>query len=218
VTTGCSRFNHPELELEVGTLPEPLVAFLVRFVEERVAKGARFEVGQHLQIGSGLLRVDAAGERLTFLERVPGSDDTWERSVVRTLLAMYRQRCTLESVGMLDRLTYPAPYSFAMACTRVDEAAAVVFVRQDSEDGSGWAVLCADEDHDHDDADQLLATTVETLCERVELFEIFMAMPPGSLVIREGSRIVALDFNREPLELVDGSFLAKLRDEGAWPI
>jgi len=218
VTQGCSKFGHPEFELETGELPEPLVTFLVRFIENRVASGARFEVGQHAQIGSNLLRVAAAGDRLTFLERVPGTEDEWERSCARTLMAMYRQRCCLESVGMLDQLSYPAPDSFAMVCKRVDEAPAVVFLRQSVDEGSGWAVVCADEDHDHDNVDELLATTVQTMCENVALFEIFVAMPAGTLVVREGDRIVAFDHDRKALEILPDSFLDRLRQQGGWTV
>jgi len=219
LTTGCAKLGHREFELETGTLPAFLVEHLVRFIESRVAEGARFEVGQHVLMGSQLLRVGAAGDHLTMLERVPHSADDWERGVARTMMAMYRQRCCNESVGMLDRLTFPKPTAFAMVCKRVEEAAAVVFVRQhNDDDDSGWAVLCGDDDHDHDDADELLATTVQTVSERVPLFHVFVAMPPGTLVVRAGTKIVAFDFQRESLRIQPGSFLDKLREQEGWDI
>ncbi len=219
LTTGCTAFGHPELELETGALPEPLVDFVVRFIETRVAEGGRFEVGQHAQLGSGVLRVAAAGEHLTFTERIPGTDE-WVRSVAGTTMAMYRQRCAVESVGLLDRLDFPPPAARALVCKRAAEASEVGFVRQQAggKELSGWAVLCGDTTHDHDDPQELLATFVENLAVRVQYFELFLAMPVGSLIIKDPDGVAALMFEGKPLAVVPGSFLDKLRVQAGWSL
>ncbi len=217
VTTGCSAFGHPEFELDVDGVPDVLTSFVVRYVEGRVAKGARFEPGQHAQFGSGVLRVATAGNRLTFFECAPGTDD-WQRGFGTTLVAMYRQRCTLESIGLLERLDYPAPCAGAIVCKRVDSASAVGFIRDEpTGDDSGWSVVCA-EDHDHADADELLSTRIETVIARVPLFELFLAMPAGSLVARGPRGIESIHVDDVVQPILVGSFLEMLGRERRWPV
>lgn len=219
-TVGCTTYGHPEFEIRTSGLPDFLLSFLVNYLEHKVASGARFLPGQHIQMGARVLRVAPASDRLTLLEQVPHAPEAWDTSVARTMLAMYRQRCALESVGMLDHLAYPKPGASAMICKRADQALATVFTRSPSNErhDSGWAVLCIDEDHDHDATNEMLGASVDTLCDRVPLFSLFLAMPAGTLVIREGSTVVALDFDRAPLVIQRGSFLDRLRLEHGWAI
>jgi len=219
-TAGCSTYGHPEFEIRTSGLPDFLLSFLVNYLEQSVASGSRFLPGQNIQMGARVLRVAPVHDRLTLLEQVPNAPEAWDPSVSRTMLAMYRQRCALESVGMLERLAYPAPGALATVCRRAEHATATVFTRYPTEErgDSGWAVLCTDEDHDHDAEDELLVASVDTLCDRVPLFSLFLAMPAGILVVREGSKVLALDFDRAPLLIQRGSFLDRLRLEHGWPI
>ena len=219
-TVVCSTYGHPEFEIRTRGLPDFLLSFLVDYLETSVAQGSKFEPGQTIQMGSRLLRIAPANDKLTLLERVPNAPETWDLGVSRTMLAMYRQRCALESVGLGAHLAYPVPGAPALLCRRAEHASSSVFVRQRSEDArsSGWAVLCTDEEHDHDDDGELLATTVDALSDQVPLFSLFLAMPAGTLVIRDGSAVVALDFERAPLAVQRGSFLDRLRLEHGWAI
>lgn len=219
-TAGCTTYGHPEFEIRTSGLPDFLLSFLVTYLEDSVASGSRFLPGQNIQMGARVLRVAPANDKLTLLEQVPHAPDAWDTSVARTMLAMYRQRCTLESVGMLEHLAYPAPGSFALICKRAELASSAVFARHPSDDrsDSGWAVLCAEEDHDHDDEKEMLGASVDALCDRVPLFSLFLAMPAGTLVIRDASAVIALDFDRAPLVIQRGSFLDRLRLEHGWAI
>ncbi|HEY4058334.1 MAG TPA: DUF2185 domain-containing protein [Kofleriaceae bacterium] len=218
LTTKCSRAGHPEFELSVGTLPAPLVEFLVDYLEDSVAEGRTFKAGQHIQIGSGVMRVGAQGKHLTLLERVPGTDK-WDVGVTRTMMAMYRQRCVLESFDMVEQLSFPAPGSGALACTRHDTASVMGFKRGEpqADDDSGWVVLCND-DHDHNKEDNLLFTRIETLCERQQWFELFLAMPAGTLVVRDAGAIAMVELDGEPLEVQPGTMLDEMRKQFGWPL
>lgn len=218
LTTKCSQFGHPEFDLRAEQLPPPLVGFLVGYLEDNVAEGRTFKPGQHIQIGSGVMRVGTEGTHLSLLERLPGSED-WEVGVTRTMLAMYRQRCVLESFGMVQQLSFPPPGAGAITCTRHDKASVMGFKRgpaQDADD-SGWVVLCND-DHDHDNADELLFTRIETLCERQQWFEIFLAMPPGTLVVRDAGAIAMVELDGEPLTIQPGTMLDAMRKQYRWPL
>jgi hypothetical protein len=57
-TTGCGRYDHRELTLQlVRTMVPGIERMLLSYVEGAVAKGKRFEPGQTIQLGWGTLRV-----------------------------------------------------------------------------------------------------------------------------------------------------------------
>lgn len=61
-TTGCKRFDHPECEIRVSSpaIPEVDIAWLLGFIESYIASGARLHIGETMQIGWMIVRIEEA--------------------------------------------------------------------------------------------------------------------------------------------------------------
>ena len=71
-TSGCKRYNHPEFQIRVSNnsaVPAEDISLLLRFFEQRVAQGEKFQSGESLQVGWMFTMLeDAPGGFLRVLE------------------------------------------------------------------------------------------------------------------------------------------------------
>ncbi len=219
-TTRCAERGHPEITLQFRQPhPVPVERMLLGYFEQGVAQGKRFAVGETVQVGWATLRLCARPDRtLGVEERDPSG---WVESCDRSLMATWLQKEIVASVGLVDRIAFPAQTQLAIACDRVLAHTTTLLVREPARnrDDSGWTVTCGDPSHNHDDEKALHAGPIVDLTFRMPFLTQFLALPPGCDVrIQPGAlqangqaRIRAdVYLDRQPLAVAPGSYLAAL--------
>jgi len=214
-TRSCGRHGHAEFVVDVGDVPQIDATWLIGYLEDAVAEGARFVPGETLQIGWMITRVETASAgRLTLYEPdlrslpvrfVPGA-----AGALRHLRA---QRDVAESVGLADALRFPSIADTAIVCTQYDHGHNWVMSRVDPEPGdSGWFVGCTVDSHDHEDPAALNRRSLYEVAVHVPEIVEYLARPPSSEVIvrRAGMPIIA--FDSEVRRIEPGSYLAARAD------
>jgi hypothetical protein len=205
-TTSCSRYGHPEFELEVGDLGDELTTSLVRYLEGAVSRGTRFEPGQTIQFGFQCLEVRDARDRLTLFAP--------ERSLASAILATLRQKFVAESFGMADDLDFPSPREEALACTKLRSLAHGSFIR----DEGGWRAFCLDDSHDHDDVTSLVPQSLYDLAVAYPILDLFVGMPVGTTVVFDPGGVRSVSFRERELTPEPGSFVSALGKREGWPL
>lgn len=98
-TSSCSKRGHPEVSFEVDD-EAPSAEWLVRYIEEEVEKGERFEPEQTVQIGWMIVQVNARSGGLELLE--PDFDAVpvrWRRGLNNTVRHLALQRSVCKALG-----------------------------------------------------------------------------------------------------------------------
>lgn len=154
-TTSCGGFGHREITLQLTGSPVPgLHRGLIDYFERAVARGAKFLPGQTVQVGWSTLRIcERADGTLGVQERELQPTLAWTESVDRALYDLWVQREIVASVGLQDKLTFPAQDDLVMVSgCGMEGHGAMVFIRLPAqglpERFSGWTLACA-QNHDH---------------------------------------------------------------------
>jgi hypothetical protein len=206
-TRSCHNFDHKEIKFSVGEAVMPSDArWLVASLEESVAAGTRFEVGQLFQLGWMLTKYESEDGFLTFVEPdMQSLPISWARGLTNTLL-QYRIQCdTAESLGVPN--VFPSiRQSLIVGVDLRSATTGYVLERQISEDDSGWFVGNYDSELDYGQPEAL---------ERMSLYELALIAPKlimflglsAEIRITFTNRHLDIKFNGSSLNLKAGSFL-----------
>jgi hypothetical protein len=214
-TTRCAPHGHPEVTLQLSTpVPIPGVeTMLLRYFEEAVAAGTRFQAGETVRLGWSTLKLFARddgtlGVQALDLEHLP----QWHESVSQTLLEAWRQSEVAKSVGLTP--AFPSQLSTAIVCTQWKDTVEFLLDRKppQGDEDSGWFIGCTDPEHDHEAEQSLLLTQLLNVAAWVPPLAQFLALPPGAEVLVRGpGRVTATVWvEGKPLEPAAGSYLAAL--------
>lgn len=216
-TTRCSAHGHPELTIRFGReVPVPgLERMLLGYFEEQVARGTKFLAGQTVQIGWATLRLMQRQDgTLGVLEPDLRGELKWIESVDQSLFETWRQKEILDSVGLAERAAFPRQALMAIVCTKAWDSPTLMLARTEptGPTDSGWFIGCADEAHDHQQPDALVAVPLIEVAVRLPPLTQFFALPPGvdALVIGPGRVRARLYLDGEELPVRAGSYLAAL--------
>jgi hypothetical protein len=211
-TTGCAKHGHPEFILDIGDALDVDGRWLVEYLEEAVAEGERFKVGETFAIGWMVTKVFAAGStKLTLHEPdMKSMPIQWVPSVRTTLMHLRVQRSIAESVGLEDELELSTILSSAIVCTELENATGVVLSRAEpQENDSGWFVGCTSPRHDHNDPSTLDRTSLYQLAILAPGAIGFLGLPAGiQVVVRPGNAPV-IERNGKRLPIKPRSYLAQ---------
>jgi len=212
-TTKCSVHGQPELTLAFD--PEKVLERDVRWfaasLEENVASGTRYQVGESMQLGwmwawiiklpDGTLGFEEPDMQSAVpLVRLPG--------LTNNLRHLRLQKDTLESVLPVNVLAFPTVQQTCLVCTKLDDSSAFFLDRRQPQgNDSGWIFACQ-ADHDHNTAQSwkktwLYSAIVET-CRRALPY---LAFPPGSLISVAEDGIPQFFLNEKKLEVRKRSYL-----------
>lgn len=214
-TATCASHGHPEFRVSYDPKLVPVpddARWLVGWLEDSVARGAKYEPAQTCQIGWLVAEVRAGADSALELWEpdLPHMPVQWVEGVSRILVHLRLQKDVAESVPDTE-FEFPSMRQSGIVCTRFSRAETLLLERTEPQGhDSGWFCGCADEDHDHN--------SINELC-RVSLYEAammsalrivpYLALPPGTL-LEVGSGVPTIFVNGEPVAFKPGSYLDAL--------
>lgn len=210
-TKNCSKYNHPEFVLEVqrdylqGTLQH-----LADGIEEMVATGSRFKPKQTFQFGLSLTTVQSYDKtRLTLHEPdMRSMPIAWVPGVTWTVEQMFLQISCLQSVGWRPELKNVVLNASLLACPRFRERSFFMNRMEPSDDcDSGWFVGCNDDDHDHNNLENLRRISLyEALLGQPDIGP-FLTFPFEASITFDRGRELKIQLEEENIEIAPGTFL-----------
>jgi hypothetical protein len=213
-TTTCVRQGHPEFRIAY----DPAVAvvaddadWLLGWLEESVAAGTRYKVGQTCQVGWLVteVRQHESGDLALWEPDMRSLPVEWAEGVSHTLAHLRLHKDVVESVLDTENLSFPSMRQSAIICTRPGQQVGVVMDRTEPVGmDSGWFCGCREDGHDHNDVAQLRRVSLyEAAARNAPQILPYMALPPGVMVsVSESVPVVFRD--GEPLDFRPGSYLA----------
>ena len=214
-TSRCTRFDHPEFQISYDSALVPVaedVAWLVRWLEDTVERGARYLPGQTIQVGWSLVQVREVNDGFLSLWEPDWATMpiNWVESVSHALSHLRVQKDVVESFIPAVEMAFPSLQESAIICSRLGDEGELVLDRFEPKGhSSGWFFGCADVDHNHNDAAQLQVLSLyEVSVRRTSRVIPYLALPPGTLIelcagcphVFQGDR---------PLAFAPGSYLAR---------
>jgi hypothetical protein len=213
-TIACARHGHLEFRIAYDTAVVVVAddaEWLLRWLEESVAGGTRFETGQTCQVGWVVTKVQLheSGDLFLWEPDMRSLPIQWSAAVSNTLAHMRVQKDVVESLLGAEDLTFPSMRQSVLVCTRLAKNESVVMERADpSGADSGWFCGCREGDHDHNDVAELRRVSLyEAAIQHAPQIVPYLALPPGVLVCI-GSGAPDVFRAGEPLTFKPGSYLA----------
>ncbi|MCP2088207.1 UNVERIFIED_ORG: hypothetical protein J2Y81_004294 [Paraburkholderia sediminicola] len=213
-TSGCKRFDHPECEIRVSSpaIPEVDIAWLLGFIESYIASGARLNIGETMQIGWMLVRIEegpAGALRLTEPD-MKSFPVHFIDSVDRTLLHLRNQNDVVRSLSLATDPLFPSLRQSAVVHVNYKHANSVSMMREVADGlSSGWVITDTQDLAGLRDPARFLTTSLYQLgLDRPELIKFF-ALPPMLEVSIDNGRTRVYGPNGA-LSLVPGSYLSEL--------
>jgi hypothetical protein len=216
-TTRCKDHCHAEFVLEVDehVVPSQHISRVIDTIEGMVAQGSTFTPGETFQIGWMITKVQQYDEgRLTLFEPdmrtfpmafVPG--------VTETLRQMMLQLFSIDSLAVpRGDMEIPNVCQSAIACKKYASAKSLLLSRDKphSPSDSGWFIGCLDEDHNHEDANQLVLISLFEAFLNQSQIQGWMAFPEKTLIVLQDSGAPKIFMDGKELPIVPNSFLAKI--------
>ncbi|SIO68117.1 immunity protein Imm33 domain-containing protein [Paraburkholderia phenazinium] len=213
-TTGCKRFDHPECEIRVSNpaIPKVDITWLLGFIESYIASGTRLNIGETMQIGWMLVRIEegrAGALRLTEPD-MKSFPVNFVDSVDRTLVHLRNQNDVVRSLSPAIDPHFPSLRQSAVVHVNYKHAASVSLKRKVVEGvSSGWVITDTEDSAGLRDPARLLTTSLYQLgLDRPELIKFF-ALPPMVEVSIDNRRTRVCGPNGE-ISLIPGSYLSEL--------
>jgi hypothetical protein len=217
-----SHHGHRDIVFRLSEPPVPglqdaLAQWLLGYLQDSIAEGIRFTPDQTIQVGWRVLRVVERNDgTLGLHERTAGG--RWEEHVEQALRDLWFQKEVVASVGLTDRLSFPAEKQSAYVAGCADASdVALVLSRTDPDDQStsGWLVSCA-RDHRHPD---WVSRPLADLVDSTPFASQFLALPVRSSVTVEPAHLTSsgrigaqIRVDGRDLSPMVGSYLAALAD------
>jgi hypothetical protein len=213
-TTGCRRFDHPECEIRVSSpaIPDVDIAWLLGFIESYIASGTRLHIGETIQIGWMLVRIEegpTGALRLTEPD-MKSFPVHFIDSVDRTLVHLRNQNDVVRSLALATDPHFPSLRQSAVVHVNYKHATSVSMKREVAEGlSSGWVITDTQDSAGLRDPARFLTTSLYQLgADRPELIKFF-ALPPMLEVTIDNGRTRVCGPNGA-VSLVPGSYLSEL--------
>lgn len=214
-THECCRLGHPEFRIVFDSrqVIEPDVDWLTKFLSQNVASGTRFKPGETVQIGWVILKIESNEEgTLSLFEpdfvEIPIN---FVESVTQTLVQLRLQKSVAESVDLEDQIAFPSLRQSCLICTRVKDRAGFMMERFEMrENDSGWYLGCFDEDHDHNNPDNLQRVSLYDAACGMLMCVPFLPLPAQTLVKVDGANLT-ISYKNQTLTPKSNSFLDQYR-------
>jgi len=220
-TANCTRFSHPEFQLQVANsaIPAQDISWLLRFLEQRVADGERFRAGETLQIGWMLTMLDGrAADTLHITE--PDMKEIpikFIDSVNNTLMHLRNQKDVVESFTPSLQTDFPSLLQSAVVHVEYKSASHVLLSRDPTyESDSGWSLTDLDDEVGSQNPSQFVKISLYQLgIDRPDLVKFF-ALPAGLQVVVSDPqiRVIGPEGEMQPLP---GSYLEALNNRPVQP-
>lgn len=232
-TEGLQKLGQREMMVLLSGLEhdrrDAPVSDLFRFLENYLqSQPKRILPGQTLRYGWTLLRfvddehnlTDAGKEFLLIEEmRYPFSDTdpSYTPGVVRALTLLQLQRDALRRNKVSSDAIYPHRSQLALVCTRVtpeniQSVRPLVAQRYQQPDvrKSGWFISCCDQNHNHDDPDELDQIHLYHLVGAFPGLFPYLAMPVGAALLFEQTYAVVFHPGEDEGRIDPGELLSVL--------
>ena len=216
-TQHCREYDHPEFVIEVDEtrIPDEQIKLFIQNLEGLVAGGRVFQPQETFKLGWMTTEVRAyEGSRLTLYEPdmkswpirfVPGISESLHQEMMQVFfidsLAIPRQEMEIPDIRQS-----------AMVCSRYQEARDLFLARSEpfEKTDSGWFVGCLDDDHDHEEVENLTVVTLyQAFLSRPEI-EVWASFPRGTLIALEEGLVPRITRDDIPLDIQPGSFLERM--------
>ena len=188
-TTSCRLHGQPEVTLafDPNKVLERDALWFTGVIERDVEGGARFQVGQSMQIGWMWAWFTVLPDGTYGFEEPDMKSATplvRQAGLTNSLGHLRFQKDTLESVLSAEELSFPSIQQTCIVCTRFPSSGAFFVERREPKDNdSGWIFGCLDSDHDHQTKPgwqkSWLYSAVVAKCRPVLPY---LAFPPGSVI------------------------------------
>ena len=212
-TTECRRFGHPEFEVRFSSrIVSQDVDWLLRYLENRVSGGSKFQHGETMQVGwmvtmledgtEGKLRVKEPDMKVVPVQFID--------SVTHTLLHLRTQKDVVESLVPRVDPDFPSLVHSVVVHANYKSARRVLLTRAAAEGAdSGWWLTDLDDTEGAQDPTRFSRTSLYQLgVDRPDLIKFF-AMPAGLQVVIEDAYIGVIGADGE-LKQAPGSYLSEL--------
>lgn len=164
VSIDGSAFDHPDFELELdANIPQGDISALADFLRDSLKDGVRFNVGETIEFGMMLLRIEKLNRALTLQEPdLRGIPINWTFGATNSLRIMRLQRDVGDSVGLREELQFPSIRSSLLRGVDVEPGRHVLFLNRSQFDGldSGWFVGLLSSDTDYENPANLQRESV----------------------------------------------------------
>jgi hypothetical protein len=214
-TKTCHALGHPEFRVAVeeSLIIEEDIVFALQTLEGMVQEGQRFRDGETVQMGWCILKVRRNEDgTLTLLEpdfvHMP---IVWVDSVTSALSHLRCQKDVVESFFDSTELSFPSLRHSCICCTRLSRVRQLLLDRHDPKDSdSGWVLCCSDDDHDHEDPQNLEKLSLyEAALHNRSIIE-YLALPPGVLLQETFEGLEVLFHGGRQIEPRKGSYIDAL--------
>jgi hypothetical protein len=212
-TKSCAKYGHAEFKIQYDpavVVVEDDAKWLIGWLEDSVSQGSQYTPNQTCQIGWGLTQVrPCPGGELTLWEPdMLHFPIQWSEGVTRTLAHLRLQKDAVESVLPADSTLFPTMQQSALICNRLMDGEGIVLERAEPKNSdSGWYCGCRNNDHDHNNADELLCVSLYDVALRAPQVVQYLALPPEMLVAIDSEGPIVFR-NGQQLDFRPGSFLA----------
>jgi hypothetical protein len=191
---------------------EQASAWLLHWLEERVAAGELFKPGESIQIGWMHTRIfGRPGGTLGILEPDFASVPiNWNDSVSLTLRHLWIHKEVAVGAGLADQASFPSYRQSAIICRFLKGADTILMYRQPAtEADSGWFIGCHSDSHDHQNPTELQCLSLyETAVRHDQRFIPYLALPAGTYVVA-GAGVPFISVEDRVVEFAPGSLLAE---------
>ena len=213
-TTRCRQFAQPEFRFKVdrSSVLAVDVDWLVTTLEKWVADGERFQNGETIQVGWGLLKVRSNSDGTASLLEpdYTSMPIEWLDTLTQTLIDLRTQKDVCESYFAPEAADFPSLRSSCIVCSGLEDAPRVVMERMAaSPPDSGWFIGCGDAAHDYNSPDQLHRASLYDAVLKNHRSKSFLALPPATL-LEVDDAVIHLYHRNTRIEPKRGSYIERL--------
>lgn len=206
-----------------------LITDLLKFLESYLrSQSKRILPGQTLRYGWTLLRFmsddsypsEAGPDALVIFERknpFAQEDLSYVPGVAHTIALLQLQHDAMRRNRVTGDSIHPSPLERAFVCTQVTPES-LGYLRPltahrawpPTPGESGWFVSCCDQEHDHDNPDELAVVHLHHLVERFPGLFPYLAMPVGTALLFEVNQVIIFHPGEQEGQVDPGKLLTSL--------
>ncbi|WP_296650132.1 hypothetical protein [Paraburkholderia sp.] len=214
-TVDCKRFDHPEFQIRVSdpAIPAEDISWLLRFFERTVADGERFHVGETVQIGWMLTKLEAGAENFLCVAEpdMKAIPIKFVDSVDNTLKHLRNQKDVVESIAPILSPDFPSLQQSVVVHSDYKSASRLLLTRNPAHKmDSGWSLTDPGDEFGSQNPSRNHRISLYQLgVDRPDLIKFF-ALPPGLHVRLDDLQIHIAGPGGE-IQPVAGSYLEALK-------
>jgi hypothetical protein len=217
-TSRCSEYGQPEFQFRVTNkaIPDVDIQLFLSDLEQLVANGERFKIGETMQIGWMITKLASGPNgRLVITEPdMKAIPIEFVDSLDNTLLHLRVQKDSVESLGKDVALAFPSLRQSIVVHKNYRAARQLTLERVDRKeddrtDDSGWWLLDQADKAGNQNVDNFMKISLYQLAiDRPDLVK-FLAIPRGYIIVVSPKGVIALKGSNQ-VQFLEGSFLSEL--------